>query len=170
MASDLFMAHEHNGFIPSVSLDRFQTFASSANGDEARIMHLPNVRYDVLDQPLGASPFYAGLASSIDYLNRSEPHFHARNVGRADFYPHLSLPLEGGGWSVVPEVALRDTFYTSSQVPDLSGTRSGTPSISHDPLNRADFEASVEIRPPASNATLPSPAGTVCFATSSSLN
>jgi LPS-assembly protein len=149
VASDLFMAHEHNGFIPSVSLDRFQTFASSANGDEARIMHLPNVRYDVLDQPLGASPFYAGLASSIDYLNRSEPHFHARNVGRADFYPHLSLPLEGGGWSVVPEVALRDTFYTSSQVPDLSGTRSGTPSISHDPLNRADFEASVEIRPPA---------------------
>jgi LPS-assembly protein len=149
VASDLSVTHNHNGFIPSVALDRFQTFASSTKGDEARIMHLPSLRYDVLDQPLGASPLYGGLASSLGYLNRSELSFHARNVGRVDFYPHLSLPLEAGGWSVVPEVALRDTFYTISQVPDLTGTRSGTPSISHDPLNRADFEASVDIRPPA---------------------
>ena len=149
VASDLSVTHNHNGFIPSVALDRFQTFASSTNGDEARIMHLPSLRYDVLDRPLGASPLYGGLASSIGYLNRSEPHFHARNVGRVDLYPHLSLPLEAGGWSVVPEVALRDTFYTISQVPDLTGTRGGTPSISHEPLNRADFEASVDIRPPA---------------------
>ena len=149
VASDLSVTHNHNGFIPSIALDRFQTFASSTNGDEARIMHLPSLRFDVLDRPLAASPLYGGLASSLGYLNRSEPSFHARNVGRVDLYPHLSLPLEAGGWSVVPEVALRDTFYTSSQVPDLTSTRSGTPSISHDPLNRTDFEASVDIRPPA---------------------
>jgi LPS-assembly protein len=149
VASDLSVTHNHNGFIPSVSLDRFQTFASSIKGDEARIMHLPSFRYDVLDRPLAASPLYGGLESSLGYLNRSEPHFHARNVGRVDLYPHLSMPFEAGGWSVVPEVALRDTFYTSSQVPDLTGARGGTPSISHDPLNRTDFEASVDIRPPA---------------------
>jgi LPS-assembly protein len=149
VASDLSATHNHNGFIPSVALDRFQTFAGSTNGDEARIMHLPSLRYDMLNRPLGSSPLYGGLASSLGYLNRSEPSFHARNVGRVDLYPHLSLPLEAGGWSVVPEVALRDTFYTSSQVPDLMGTRTGTPSISHDPLNRSDFEASVDIRPPA---------------------
>ena len=34
----------HNGFVPSVSLDRFQTFASSTNGDEASILHLPSLR------------------------------------------------------------------------------------------------------------------------------
>jgi LPS-assembly protein len=70
-------------------------------------------------------------------------------VGRIDFYPHLSLPFSAGGWSVVPEAALRDTFYSISQTPDLTGARSGTPTISHDALNRADVEAALDIRPPA---------------------
>jgi LPS-assembly protein len=149
VSSDLSLTHQHNGFIPSVSLDRFQTFASSTNGDEARILHLPNLRYDVLDRPLSASPLYWGLGSSLDYLSRSEPQFHARNVGRVDFYPHLSLPLSAAGWRFVPEVALRDTFYTGSQIPDLADTMSGTPTISHSALNRADVEAGIDIRPPA---------------------
>jgi LPS-assembly protein len=149
VSSDLSITHQHNGFIPSVSLDRFQTFASSTNGDEARIIHLPNLRFDVLDRPLGPTPLYWSIGSSLDYISRSEPQFHARNIGRVDFYPHLSLPMHAGGWSVVPEVALRDTFYSGSQVPDLTGVRSGTPSISHDSLNRADAEASLDIRPPA---------------------
>jgi LPS-assembly protein len=59
------------------------------------------------------------------------------------------MPFGGAGWSVVPEVALRDTFYSISQVPDLTGANNGTPSISHDSLNRADLEASVDIRTPA---------------------
>jgi LPS-assembly protein len=149
VASDVGLTHARNGFVPSLSLDRFETFASSSKGDEARILHLPSVRYDVLDRPLGDSPVYWGLGSSIAYLSRSEPRFHARNVGRLDFYPHLSLPLSGGGWTVVPEAAFRDTFYTISQIPDLSDLRHGVPTISHDPLNRIDFEAGVDIRPPA---------------------
>jgi LPS-assembly protein len=149
VASDVSLTHQNNGFIPSVVADRFETFANSTNGAEARILHLPAVRYDVLDRPLFTSPLDWGFGSSLSYMTRSEPHFHARNVGRMDFYPHLSLPLAAGGWSVVPEVAFRDTFYTISQIPDLTGARSGTPIVSHDPLNRADFEASVDIRPPA---------------------
>ncbi len=149
VSSDLSVTHAHNGLIPSVSLDRFQTFASATNGDEARIIHLPNLRYDVLDRPLRASPFYWGLGSSLDYLSRSEPQFHARNVGRFDFYPHLSLPFAIDGWSIVPEAALRDTFYTGSQTPNLTGVLSGTPTISHDGLNRVEVEAAVDIRAPA---------------------
>jgi LPS-assembly protein len=149
VASDASLTHEHNGFIPSLSVDRFQTFASSTLGDEARILHLPNVRYDVLDRPLGPSPLYWGLGSSLDHLSRSEPGFHAHNVGRIDVFPHLSLPIEAGGWSIVPEAAVRETFYSSSQVPDLTGANSGIPTVSHDALNRSDVEASVDIRPPA---------------------
>jgi len=149
VASDLSVTHTHNGYIPSISLDRFQTFASATNGDEARIIHLPNFRYDVLDRPLGASPLYWSLGSSLDYLSRSEPQFHARNVGRFDLYPRLSLPLSAAGWSFVPEVAMRDTFYTGSQIPDLTTALGGTPTISHDSLNRSDVEAAVDIRPPA---------------------
>jgi LPS-assembly protein len=107
------------------------------------------VRYDVLDRPLGDSPVYWGFGSSLDYLTRSEPRFHARNVGRLDFYPHVSLPFGFGGWSVVPEAAFRDTSYTISQIPDLTDLRHGVPTISHDPLNRIDVEAGVDIRPPA---------------------
>jgi LPS-assembly protein len=149
VASDVSLTHDHDGRIPSVSLDRFETFASSSNGDEARILHLPSLRYDVLDRPLGDSPVYWGLGSSLSYLSRSEPHFHARNVGRMDIYPHLSLPFGGDGWSVVPEAAFRLTSYTISQIPNLTDLRSGVPTISHDALHRIDAEASVDIRPPA---------------------
>jgi LPS-assembly protein len=149
VASDVSLTHQHNGFIPSVALDRFQTFASSTKGDEARILRLPSLRYDVLSQPLGASPLYWSFGSSLAYLSRSEPGFHARNVGRVDFYPHLSLPFSADGWRFVPEVALRDTFYTGSQTPDLSESNGGTPTISHESLNRNDLEASLDIRPPA---------------------
>jgi LPS-assembly protein len=130
-------------------MDRFQAFASSAHGDEVRILHLPSLRFDVLDRPLGDSPLYFGLGSSLGYLTRSELRFHARNAVRVDLYPYLALPLAAGGWSVTSEVALRGTAYSISQTPDLKGSRGGTPTISHDPLNRTNFEASVDLRPPA---------------------
>ncbi|MGC9159327.1 MAG: LPS-assembly protein LptD [Terracidiphilus sp.] len=151
--SDIALTHAHRGFVPSVSLNRFETFASTVDGQEAKILHLPNLRYDVLDQPLGSSPFTWGMGSSLGYLGRAEPDFHARNVGRIDFYPHLSLPFMAGGWSVVPQAALRVTGYTISQKPYQPGSGSdlppGTPTISHESLRRTDFDASVDIRPPA---------------------
>jgi LPS-assembly protein len=167
--SSVALTHAHNGLVPSVSFDRFQTFAgttssdqASINGNQARILHLPSLRFDVLDQPLGASWLYWGAGSSIGYLSRSEPGepispggatignaFHARNVGRVDLYPHLSLPFMAGGWSVTPEAALRETLYSISQTPDLTGANGGVPTISHDSLSRSDIEASVDLRPPA---------------------
>ncbi len=153
--SDVGLTRAHNGFVPSVSLNRFETYASANDGDETKILHMPSLRFDVLDRPLGPSPLYWGMGSSLAYLSRSEPGFqsgpgfHARNAGRIDFYPHLSLPLTGGGWSFVPELALRETAYTISQTPDLTGIHGGVPTISHDPLNRGDIEASVDLRAPA---------------------
>jgi LPS-assembly protein len=149
VSSKVGMTHARNGFVPSVLLDRFETYASSTNGDEARIFHLPSFRFDVVDQPLGPLQLYWGMGSSLSYMSRSEPHFHARNVGRSDFYPHVSLPLLFDGWSIVPSAALRDSSYSISQFPDLADLRHGVPTISHSPLNRMDAEASVDIRPPA---------------------
>ncbi len=147
--STVSLTHAHDGLVPSAYLERLQNFASSIEGDEVRILHLPSLRFDVLNEPLHTSPFYWRMGSSLSYLGRSEYGFHIRNLGRFDLYPHLSLPLVGGGWSVVPEVALRETFYTGSQNPDLVGTNDGTPTVSHDALSRSDFEASVDVRPPA---------------------
>jgi len=148
VASDVVFTHNHRGMMPSVWLDRFESFASTNNGNEVRILRLPLICYDVLDRPLGSGLLYWGLGSSIGYLNRSEPFFHSRNVGRLDFYPHLSMPLAAAGWSFLPEVALRDTAYTISQTPRVTGPFT-TPVLSHNPLNRTDLEASIDIRPPA---------------------
>jgi LPS-assembly protein len=148
VASDVVFTHNHRGMLPSVWLDRFESFASTNNGNEVKILRLPLIRYDVLDRPLGSGLVYWGLGSSIGYLNRSEPFFHSRNVGRVDFYPHLSMPLSAAGWSFLPEVALRETAYTISQTPRLTGPFT-TPVVSHSPLNRTDLEASIDIRPPA---------------------
>jgi LPS-assembly protein len=167
--SNVSLTHVRKGFVPSLSLERFQTFAgttgsyeppSAINANQARILHLPSLRFDVLDRPLGTPKLYWGMGSSLAYLGRSEPgepipggsigtSFHARNAGRYDFYPHLFLPLTGGGWSLATEAAVRETAYTISQTPDLAGVNGGVPAISHDALIRSDFEASVDVRPPA---------------------
>jgi LPS-assembly protein len=149
VSSNIAVARSHNGFIPSIALERFENFASTTNGDEVRLLHLPDLRYDILDRPLGSRYLYWGLGSSLNYLSRSEPDFHARNVGRFDFYPHLTLPLQADGWSLIATAAFRATSYTISQIPDYRNVQSGVPFISHDPLNRLDVEADVDIRPPA---------------------
>jgi LPS-assembly protein len=148
VSSDVVVTHQHNGIVPSLWLDRFQSFASTTNGDEVKILHLPTLRYDVLDRPLGNSMLYWGLGSSLTFLNRSEPFFHARNVGRLDLYPHISMPFTAGGWSFVPEAALRDTAYTISQLPNFSATPE-IPAVSHEALNRKDIEAAIDVRAPA---------------------
>ena len=147
--STMSLTRVHNGLVPSAYLERLQNFASSTEGDEVRILHLPSLRFDVLDEPLHTSPFYWRMGSSLSYLGRSEYGFHVRNMGRFDLYPHLSLPIVGGGWSLIPEIALRETVYTTSQTPDLTGANGGTPTVSHDSRSRGDFEASVDVRPPA---------------------
>jgi LPS-assembly protein len=158
VASDVAVTRNYDGFVPSVSLDRFQSFAGDTTPTgapvlavpEVRVLHLPGVRFDAIDRPLEDSIVYWGLTSSVADMDRAEPHFHARNVGRFDFYPHLSVPLHLGGWDFRPEVALRATDYTGSQKPDLAGTHyGGVPYISHDALSRVDAEASLDIRPPA---------------------
>ena len=147
--SEVSWTHAHNGRISSVDASRLQTFANSTPGNEVRILRLPGIRYDVLDHPLADAPVYWSLGSSASHLGRSEPRFHAHNDGRVDLYPHLTMPIVAGGWSIVPELALRGTFYSGSQIPDLSGTRDGVPTVSHTPLRRMYAEAALDLRPPA---------------------
>jgi LPS-assembly protein len=154
--SNLALTHDHRGFVSSITLDRFQSFAGTTSTTtpvtsvpEVRIMHLPNPRFDILDRPLASLPIYWGLGSSIADLDRANPHFHARNVGRMDIYPHIEWPVHLGDWNFLPEFAVRSTQYSGSQLPDLAGTHfGGVPFVQHAPLNRSDIEASVNIRPP----------------------
>jgi len=165
--SHVALTHTHNGFIPSLNLDRFESFSGTSastsapvvNVPEVRLLHLPLLRFDVADRPLlpsrtssapTFSPLYWGLGSSIGDFDRAEPHFHARNVGRIDIYPHIELPVHLGGWNFLPTLGLRTTEYSGSQIQNLSNTHyGGVPFVQHNPLNRSDVDIALDLRPPA---------------------
>ena len=102
-----------------------------------------------MDEPIRDSQLYWSLGSSLDYLSRSEPGFHARNIGRLDLHPQVSAPISLGGWNLTPRAGLRYTFYNAREIQDLTGTSGGIPTISHDPMDRFDAEASLDARGPA---------------------
>ena len=152
--SQAFVTHFNRALAESLRFDRYQSFQSSVQlGDEIRILHLPSLRFDAVDQPMGRTPFVAGMRSSIAAVSRSEPAnaaftqvFRVRDVPRVDLYPHLAMPLSSGGWTLHPQIALRDTFYGRSQNPGPLGV---VPTVRQASLNRKDWEADVDLHPPA---------------------
>jgi LPS-assembly protein len=99
-----------------------------------------------VDQGLGRSPVYWSFDASEAGLARSEPGFRTGNLlGRFDFNPQVSLPLLFRGWSVRPELALHDTFYTEQLVPGINGSAGVAVNQT---LNRHALETAVELRPP----------------------
>ncbi len=156
--SDVALTSDQHGRVLTAGLNRFESFGAAGNGSgapvlsvpEVKFLALPNVRWDVLDQPIGNSSIRWGLGSSVGDYSRSEPNFHSHNVGRLDVYPYIEWPLHLGQWGFLPEAAVRLTQYSGSQIPDLSGNHfSGVPFVSHDPLTRTDAEFALDIRPPA---------------------
>jgi LPS-assembly protein len=149
--SQVFLAHAHSGLAESVTFNRYQSFESSASTtvgeQEIRILHLPTAAFDGVDQYLDGTPLMWGVNATGSGLSRTEPGFQtSRLVPRLDFYPHLALPLHFDGWTLRPMVAVRDTFYGKSQNPGPLGV---VPSERDASLNRKDFEASMDFRPPA---------------------
>ena len=151
--SQVFGQHALNGLAESIRFDRYQSFQNTTTNAEIRILHLPSLVLEGEDQYLGNTPFMWGGGVSIAALSRSEPAnalntaiFRSHEVPRVDLYPHLAMPFSAGGWTFRPEVAVRDTFYGKSQ---NSAALGNVPSLRDASLNRKDFEASVDLRPPA---------------------
>ena len=139
-----FLTHQQNGMAASADLERYQNFESDAEGDQIRILHLPTLDFDMTDHSLGHSHLYGGAESSFSMMTRSEPGLvPSLKAARTDIYPHLSLPLVKDGWTLRPEVGMRETFYSDSQT--LGPT---TPLEHNASLNRKAVEAGVELRPP----------------------
>jgi len=148
--SQAFLSHSHNALFEGGSFNRYQSFENTAtvtSQQEIRILHLPTAQFDGVDQYLPGTPLMWGVDATGSGLSRSEPGFQtSRIVPRLDFYPHLSLPAHFDGWNLVPMVAVRDTFYGKSQNPGPVGE---LPTERDASLNRKDFEASLDFRPPA---------------------
>lgn len=149
--SQVFLAHTHNALTSGISFNRYQTFESNATSvtgqQEIIIWHVPTAQFDGIDHYLPGTRIMWGVAASAAGLSRSEPGFSTSSfVPRLDLYPHLTLPTHFGGWTFRPVLALRDTFYGKSQNAAPLGS---LPSERDATLNRKDFEASADLRPPA---------------------
>ena len=149
--SQTFLTHAHNGVTEGITFNRYQSFQSSSSSatgeEEIRILHVPTLAFDGVDHFLSGTPLMWGMSATGSGLSRSEPGFQtSRVVPRLDFYPRLALPIHFDGWTLRPMVAVRDTFYGKSQNPGPLGV---VPSERDASLNRKDFEASMDLRPPA---------------------
>jgi LPS-assembly protein len=148
--SQMFMDKASNGFFLSGVVERYQNFFQLASDgiltsppvfDAIQIWHAPTIDTSSVDRSIGHSPFVWSFDASVSGLSRSEPGFHTGSLlGRLDFSPEISAPLQLGGWSIRPGLALHETYYTERFVNNVSV---------NDPTNRQALDASVEIRPPA---------------------
>ena len=139
-----FLSNTTNGYSYNASVQRYQNFESTTTGDVITILHAPSAESSTVDRQIAHSPFYWSYEVAAEGLSRSEPNFRTADlVGRFDFNPQLSLPLDLKGWSIRPALSLRDTYYTQ-RLEQSFGTVAA-----NDPINRKALEGSVEVRPPA---------------------
>jgi LPS-assembly protein len=150
--SVVYLSHNVAGFSLNASASRYQNFyqdpLTTTYSDQIKILHLPTVELNGLEQHLFSSPVLWGLDASAGGLQRSEPGFVTADlVGRLDIRPRIAMPLQWEGWELRPEVAVHDTLYTQ-QVSSVTATNplgvaSGTE------IARRDLEVAIELRPPA---------------------
>ena len=148
--SQAFLSNTTGSLFLNATTSRYQDFQSTTPGDVITILHAPGVEVSSVDGKLGNSPFHGNFQASVEGLSRSEPSFStAPLLGRFDLNPVASVPLLFKGWSLRPELSLRDTIYTQQLVPSggVALTDVGT-AISKN-INRKSLAGSVELRPPA---------------------
>ena len=143
--SQLFLAKAYNGFSFGGMVERYQNFfqqgalSNPPQFDDVQIWHAPSVDASSVDRQIRRLPLYWSFDVSAAGLSRSEPDFHTSLLGRFDFTPDLSMPLQFHGWSLRPGLALHETYYSERFVNGVSVS---------DPTNRQALDAYVEVRPP----------------------
>jgi LPS-assembly protein len=148
--SEAFVSDSAGGWFLNATTRRYQDFQSTTPGDVVTILHAPGFEVFSPDRRLDDSPLHWTLGASAEGLSRSEPHFStAPLLGRLDLNPAVSLPLFHEGWSLRPELSLRDTIYTQQLVPSAGIALTDVGTAISDTLNRKSLEGSVELRPPA---------------------
>jgi LPS-assembly protein len=148
--SRAFLSNTTGNFFLNATTRRYQDFQSTTPGDVITILHAPGIEASSVDRQLGKSPFYGNFDFSAEGLSRSEPGFStAPLLGRVDLSPDVSLPLMGKGWSLRPELSLRDTIYSQQLLAASGNGANGIGVAVSDQLNRKSLEGSVELRPPA---------------------
>ena len=155
-----YFTNQDHGFDMAVRADRYQGLKrvpiGTSPGEQVHILHVPSLDFTAIDHPLGKTPFLFSLTGSMAGLKRSQPNFTSSGIiERLDLRPEFSLPLSGDGWHLLASIAARESFYTRSR---HTPTGPGQPPFeSTDPINRANYDIRVAIRPPAVERTFQVP-------------
>jgi LPS-assembly protein len=148
--SQAFLSNTIGNVFLNATSRRYQDFQSTTPGDVITILHAPGIEASSVDRRLGKSPFYGNFDFSSEGLSRSEPGFStAPLLGRVDLSPSVAVPLVVKGWSLRPELSLRDTIYSQQLVPASGVGTNGIGVAVSNQLNRKSLEGSVELLPPA---------------------
>ena len=140
----VFFTKNLNGFSFNTLAARYQNFQSSTRGDVITILRVPSFETSSVDRRLARTPFYWGYSAAVEGVSRREPGFKTNDlVGRFDLFPRASLPLFLRGWTIRPEIGMRNTFYTQRK---SAAAGVGTPV--NELLNRRALNAELEVRPP----------------------
>jgi LPS-assembly protein len=146
VSSTAFVTRNFRSFSFDVMSSRYQNFQSTTRGDQILLVHAPTVEFSSVERHFRNLPLIWAVDTTGEGLSRREPGFVTSSlVGRFDFRPRAALPMHFGGWTLRPEVALRDTYYSAMQT--INSTGVGTPV--NDALNRRALESTVELRPPS---------------------
>ena len=157
--SQLFFSNTTNGYHYNAMAERYQNFEicnpSTNQGQQncntqqqtelIRILHTPSFLISGSERQLGHTPLFWSFDSAVEGLQRRDltPFRTGPLVGRFDLAPTIAMPFEWHGWSIRPELTLRDTLYTQRVNPETA-----TEQAEDDVINRKALAAAFELRPP----------------------
>jgi LPS-assembly protein len=153
--STVYGTHEWDGMAVALEGDRYQgekrVATTTLPEEQVHIFHAPAVEFTTADHRLGATGPEWNVDSSVAMLKRTQPNFVTGGmIERLDVRPELAYPFGAGGWRVRPSLATRETFYSRSRFPAVSGVPEAENLAT---LNRSDVEVQVDIRPPVTERT-----------------
>jgi LPS-assembly protein len=160
ITSILYLTGQKNGYSLDTRVDRYEGLkvvqTTSNPGEEVKIYHAPSIDFTGLDHPIPGTPLLWSVTASAAGLNRVQPNFSTGGITeRLDLRPELSLPLHFAGWNTLSSLAVRETAYSRSRFAPYGNN--AKPIELNTPLNRADVDLSIDIRPPAIERTFTVP-------------
>ena len=105
---------------------------------------IPSLEITSLGTPLGGSPFILNFRAALEGLSRSDSLIDTGSITqRLDVFPRVSARLPAlAGFSIMPSVGIRETYYSSRLAPENAS------GVSHDGFHRRYFELTVDVKTP----------------------
>ena len=137
-----FLTRNHNSISTNIAFSReVTTFPVQS----LVIRKIPSLEFFSLGMPLGRSPFTLDFRTSMDGLSRMDALMETPIlVQRLDLFPRISARIPSlGGFSIVPSIGIRETYYGAQISQDLPS------GVSNQGFHRRYVDLDIEMRPPA---------------------